>query len=173
MDAAAQSFRNDRLARGSTASEAWSGRSDARRWLGRWGLCVLFLAYGLVAIPSIAYVTPPFQVSDELSHFQRASMVSLGELVGERRGTLSGGVVSTAIGHVAEIFWPVVLHPERRVTRDMFDRASTVEWGSEKNYETFENTAIYPPQFYLPRSASRSAGRWDFRSSRRSICRGS
>lgn len=152
MDDAPYRFHDDALARSPARSGGPRQRgNEARRFaLGRWGLPLMFLVYGLFAIPSIAYVTPPIQVSHELSHYQRADMVYLGELVGERRDKVSGGVVSTAIGHVADIFWPVVLHPERKVTADMFSQAATIGWGTEKNYQTFENTAIYPPQFYLP-----------------------
>ncbi len=129
--------------------------ASTRRWL----LPLYFFIYGLVVVPTIAYVTPPYQVSDELSHFQRADMVSLGEWVGERRETVSGGVVSAAIGKAVDVFWPLVLHPERRTTPDMFDKAAAIGWDGGKDYQTFENTAIYPPIFYLPSAAGIKIGK--------------
>lgn len=119
------------------------------RFFSSQGLALLFLAFGIVVIPCEAYITPPLQVSDELSHFQRADQLRLGRWVGERRDKLSGGEVSIAIGSLADVFWPLVLHPERRANPDMFSKAATIHWDQGLNYSTFENTSIYPPQFYL------------------------
>jgi len=107
MDDAPYRFHDDALARSPARSGGPRQRgNEARRFaLGRWGLPLMFLVYGLFAIPSIAYVTPPIQVSDELSHYQRADMVYLGELecVSEHRNRLGGVGCDCVIRYEGEL----------------------------------------------------------------------
>ncbi len=120
---------------------------------------VLFLLYGLVAIPSMAVLMPPYQVSDEAAHFARADQVSLGHPIGYRSGTQSGGIIDSGVGASFSAFYPIILHPEVKTTKAIADRAEAIDWSGEEDFFPFENTSIYPPFFYTLSALGIAAGK--------------
>lgn len=117
---------------------------------------LLFLLYGAVMVPLLGLLTPPYQVGDEIAHFQRADQVSLGDIVGYRSGSRSGGVVDRGIGLSAAPFRPLILHPDNK-TRSADGVA--IGWHEGKAFDQFENTSIYPPFFYALSALTIAAGK--------------
>ena len=108
----------------------------------------LFVVFGLLTLPSVALITPPYQVGDEIAHFYRADQAQRGKLVGVRRDHESGGIVDRSIADTISPFWPLILHPENKATNAMFATAGKASWDGTLVFAKFENTAIYSPVFY-------------------------
>jgi uncharacterized membrane protein len=121
----------------------------------------LFIIYGFVAIPIFALLTPSYQVSDEIAHFLRADQVALGQWIGIRASpTQSGGIVDQSISDSFNLFSPIILHPERKVTASILNHASEIYWGNVKSFREFNNTAIYPPFYYVVTAWAIRLGKW-------------
>lgn len=112
---------------------------------------VLFVAYGLAAVLSLALLMPPFGNPDEATHLMRADMISSGNIVGTRHGVRSaGGPIDWAILDAYDPFDLVMYHPGSPVTRALADASHRVKWSSSRSYRYFANTVLYPPSGYIP-----------------------
>ena len=120
---------------------------------------VLFVIYGSVMVPVLGLLTPPYQVGDEIAHFQRADQVSLGDLIGYRSGSGSGGIVDDAIEASVGPFWSLILHPENKTKGADFANEANIGWREGKSFHKFENTSIYPPFFYAVSAATIAVGK--------------
>ena len=122
---------------------------------------VAFIIYGFVAIPIFALLTPSYQVSDEIAHFLRADQVALGQWIGVRTSpTQSGGIVDQSISDSFNLFSPIILHPERKITASILNHASAIYWNNIKSFREFNNTAIYPPFYYVMAAWAIRLGKW-------------
>lgn len=116
---------------------------------------VFIVAASVIAVYLALYV-PPFQTPDSLSHAFRADLIASGQPIAKRLetgdGVLSGGRVSVEIETAARIFDGIPFHPEEKLTRATYDRATQVRWSGASDDRDFRNTAVYPPYFYLPQA---------------------
>ncbi len=112
---------------------------------------LVFAIYAAVAILSFASLMPPFENPDEFNHYNRADLVATGAMIATRYAgpSTSGGKVDIGTDEADSIIGVVRFHPERKVTRAMLQSAGAVRWG-RRVWLTFDNTAIYPPFFYIP-----------------------
>jgi uncharacterized membrane protein len=102
-------------------------------------------------------VTPPFQVPDAVAHFDRIQQISRGEVIPEKRGSATGGMVPAAIEVDAARFHGLIFHPEARITfRDWQTALATSPSLSRAAlvYGSFSNTSLYAPPPYLPQAAA-------------------
>jgi uncharacterized membrane protein len=126
-----------------------------KRWFvsGR-RMQILFLFYGTVFSLLLVFRLPPLMGADEPNHLRRANLLAQGSLVGKRMGagaTLSsGGTEETNLNDFEAIMAPMEFHPEVKVGEVDLAKARMLPWGDRQAYQPFENTAIYPPFFYLP-----------------------
>ena len=106
---------------------------------------------------------PPFMSPDELNHIKRADMVGRGLLLGQRQvegGIVrAGGPVETSLNEVEAAYHPMEFHSNVRLNPSATADAMTVPWGSDFSWQSFENTAIYPPVFYVPSALGLDVGK--------------
>lgn len=135
------------------------GHATFRRWAARTEN--IFLAMGLIFGLLIVFVTPPFQVPDETSHFFRAYQISQGDLLPERRGQITGGVLPASLQALAARFdlgdWRHQLHTTFRHTID----SRRIQLSPEDvAFAGFSNTTAYGrPAVYAPQVAGIMFGR--------------
>jgi len=122
-------------------------------------LAVVYFCLAASTVIVLAWVMPPFQNPDELSHFQRIDQITHGTLIGQRFGrAYSGGSVDANIEQAYAPFALLPFHANRKVSAEMLLRAGKLPWSGERTLNQFPNTAIYPPFCYLPSIAAVAAG---------------
>jgi uncharacterized membrane protein len=109
---------------------------------------ILELVFGLLFV----FVTPPALVGDEPNHFFRAWQISEGQIIGERRGDLSGGwlpesVLTTNRNLVGDI---EMRHEVKFDTRLLSELRSVPLAPENQVFERFPNTVVYAPVAYVP-----------------------
>ncbi len=130
-------------------------------------LAAAYALLGLVAVATLARLTPPFQNPDELAHVLRAEQVSQGGVVGIRftdpHRQAAGGWLDPGAERVYHVFEPLVFQPAHQATRAMFDAGAGIGWDGPPELQYFANTVIYPPALYLPAAVAIGVGhaaRW-------------
>ncbi len=129
------------------------GRRHAtfRRWATRTEN--IFLVIGLIFGLLVVFITPPFQVPDETSHFFRAYQISQGDLVPEKRGQMTGGLLPASFQEVPALFelgdWRHQVHTTFRHTIDARRiqlRPKEVAFAGFSNTTAYGRPAVYAPQ---------------------------
>jgi uncharacterized membrane protein len=108
------------------------------------GLCVLIL-------------TPPFQVPDSGSHFFRAFELSRGQIISEKRGPVTGGVLPRAVQEERGRYGDLPRHGETKLTVGDFRQrltASPALTEAELRRTEFvtHQYSLFSPVVYLPQS---------------------
>jgi uncharacterized membrane protein len=80
--------------RGVTTADA-RPHATLRQWAAK--IENTFLVMGLIFGLLVVFITPPFQVPDEASHFFRAYQISQGDLLPEKRGQITGGILPASL----------------------------------------------------------------------------
>lgn len=116
---------------------------------------VLATIFGLAFI----FITPPFQVPDEQSHFYRAFQLAefnlVADIVQTPEGSQAGGTMPvTVVRFVDDMLGNVRFHPDvkfdtRKIGEHMNDRVT-----SERQPLQFAGSAIYSPVPYVPQSVA-------------------
>ena len=126
--------------------------------MARYFLCLarfaplVYLATALPTVVFMTYLTPPSQAPDETNHFRRAVQLLRGQIVGHPVSpTDSGGVIAKSTGEFAEALNKAIGHAEVRVDPSVMRAMHAIRWNrSDREYDSFVNTVIYPPFFYVP-----------------------
>ncbi len=116
---------------------------------------IVFLAMASLLGLACMTLTPPFQVADEPEHFFRIVQIAEGRLLGERRGTESGGGVPTALSELAdhyvdgnpasgEVRW------DRRKWASVFPHLTQRANMGPRSFRDFRGMNLYAPAMYLP-----------------------
>lgn len=130
----------------------------------RW-IAAAFILYSLTAAVFLAINVPPFQVPDELSHFERAAQIADGTLIGARvwmtgadgsAHPTSGGSIDPAILSSAAPFTALHRWFDQKA-RPAYWAAD--HWSAARVVAGFPNTAVYPPFFYAPSALGIVIGR--------------
>jgi uncharacterized membrane protein len=122
-------------------------------------LPVLYLAFTLPLLLSLALVTPLWQNPDEPLHMARIVQIAHGGLFGWRDWGTTGGVSDPAIYESYRPVQHAAMRPAERLTRQDLRAAEAVRWSRQTTYTSFPNTIQYPPVFYLPAAAAYWVGR--------------
>ena len=143
---------------------AKSGSADRQDYHAQW-MAAAFALYGLMAVSLLAINVPPFQVTDETSHFQRAAQVAQGDIIGTRFSDVgangspqvtAGGPLDPALIEAITPFNSVAFYPEVRATRRLW--APDIHWSDKLALQSFP-TVNYPPFFYVPSAIGVLVGR--------------
>jgi uncharacterized membrane protein len=144
-----------------TTAGSWRAGGAFLRSLGRLAPAV----YLVTALPTVIFLTtltPPFQAPDETNHFRRAVQILRGEIVGhdiEAPGW-SGAQVPKNVGEVAESFSYLIGQPEKKFSAEIMRNTRKIPWNwTDREFNSFANTVIYPPLFYLPAVGTLAAAR--------------
>lgn len=96
------------------------------------------------------FMTPPFQVADEPSHFLRAVEITQGGVFAHPRGSTEiGSNIPQSIVSMTHLFDAMAFHPDVKVTPDELYKAFQIKWNSPSVFVNQWNTAVYPPSSYL------------------------
>ena len=119
---------------------------------------VFFLIFIIISIPSIVF-TPPFQVPDAITHYQRAYEVSEGELLGTNLSGVSGGYFTSNFYNFTTSFeylqgpWSAFNLPKASLntvnTTSLISNGKKIDSGS-KTFFPVLGVNSYPPLLYLP-----------------------
>ncbi len=118
-----------------------------------------FAIWLLPLLLTVAWLTPPWQNSDEPTHVLRTVQVAHGQLAGFRLFGSAGGLSDNAAYAALTPIVGVGMHPETRVTRSGIAASEAVRWHGTLEASIFPNTAQYPPAFYVPAAAAYWVGR--------------
>lgn len=114
-----------------------------------------FVSVALIFGLAFIIITPPFQVSDEIAHFQRAYQIANGDFVAERKDNRVGGELPASVNKVTLPFLSLRWNPENITTRDTIYRTLKIPLADNSvEFSDFPNTALYPPLSYLPQSTA-------------------
>ena len=107
------------------------------------------LLFGLILI----FLTPPFQVPDEVNHFYRAYQIADGYPIGQNHENRLGGFVPASLVEVAEPFLHLRWQMNRKTSAAVIKGKLRTELNpGEKVFVDFPNTGLYNPVSYVPQS---------------------
>ncbi|MGN6471550.1 MAG: DUF2142 domain-containing protein [Rhizobiaceae bacterium] len=115
----------------------------------QWLLPFIFVVLALPSTLLSAYLTPPFQVPDEIEHYFYARSISLGHLFpSQLKSGGAGGVATTTDQHLVRIFQGIPFKPQVKVMEEMLVSAARLPDGPEV-IQNYWGSAIYPPSAYM------------------------
>jgi hypothetical protein len=121
----------------------------------------LFIVIAPFLYAAYALLTPPFQSPDEHQHLFRAWQLSEGVIIGERQGSMAGGVLPGGLvvateREIGTADLHVLNRPMRQ--RELGDLNRTAIDSAPPRFTNFF-AVVYPPVGYLPQAAAVAAGR--------------
>ena len=119
------------------------------------------VVFGLLFGGSLAFLTPPFSVPDELAHFLRAYHCSQGKLYAHRRDGHTGDDLPSALTETYMAIAGQAANDEHfEISWAKIGKAEGIALDPQRRQFTgFANTALYSPVAYLPQSAAIVAAR--------------
>lgn len=122
---------------------------------------VLFAAIALVFGTALVFLTPPFQIADEFSHFFRAYQVSLGQFVAQTRYNTQGGVLPVSLLKLSGRFADLPYHHDQKTSlRKILDARQIPLDPDRKTFCYFPVSANYTALVYAPQALAIAVGRW-------------
>ncbi len=123
----------------------------------------MYLVVALLVCGFLCFLTPPFFVPDEVNHAKRELELGRGEVLAHKTPQGIGSAVdsnvlevmnqSSAIQAALSVRYPRARQrPNGRITAAQLAQMQQVRWAGGRGFSTFENTALYPPFFYLPQA---------------------
>jgi uncharacterized membrane protein len=115
----------------------------------------LFVVVASCAIAAFTFVTPPFQVPDEVGHFWRAESIAHGTLFPRLTSRGAVAALPRGLGVIVNVFWKT---PDFRFVSEDFHRARWVRLEPD-NRISVVLPAGYTPVPYAPQIAAALIGR--------------
>lgn len=116
------------------------------------GWTTLFLVVGTLSGIALAVATPPFEVPDEIAHFERAYEISEGRPMARPGGSESGDLLPASVPEVsAALADDIPFHPDRKISPETIRAAFArpLEPG-RRTFVAFSNSALTSPLPYVP-----------------------
>lgn len=115
----------------------------------------VFLVFGLLLGLACVLLTPPFQVADEAEHFFRIVQITDGQIIGDRRGSESGGLVPAALVEMRNYFLDGditsgAVHWDRTKWAGLKPYLTQRTDMTRMTFQDFRGTTLYNPVVYLP-----------------------
>jgi hypothetical protein len=128
-----------------------------------------YLALALVLTLSLCWMTPPFFAPDEPEHAAREISLTHGHLIERESPDGAGDDIDSGVVHVMDAMDDIRMNWEKHagdfldrsygpVSDERLVRESQGRWSGHTIFETFDNTAVYPPLLYLPAMAGWRTG---------------
>lgn len=112
------------------------------------------LLFVLLALPVscfMAWAMPPYFNVDETNHVMRSETVLHGHFFGRKdENGNSGGNIDSGLLALLSHYWPVLSDPSQHVTPDLVKSGRAIQWEGNRHFVHIPNTAIYPPNLYVP-----------------------
>ncbi|HSP13637.1 MAG TPA: DUF2142 domain-containing protein [Thermoanaerobaculia bacterium] len=116
----------------------------------------LFVIVGVCAVVLFTFVTPPFQVPDEVGHFWRAESIAHGALFPPMTARGAAAELPKGLASIVLVFWRTT--PDFKITYDEFHRARWVRLEPETRVPVIL-PAGYTPAPYIPQIVAATIGR--------------
>ncbi len=108
----------------------------------------------------IIFVTPPFQVPDEINHFYRAWQVSTGAFSSVKQNQRLGGNIPKSLLKLTSQFSPYTLNPYNKMSPKMVWQTRLIVLNpNDTIFADFTNTALYSAFLYLPQAIAIDIGK--------------
>lgn len=119
-----------------------------------------YIVLATIVVILSAFITPPFMVADESNHFFRAVQLSQGGLVGRRLANgWAGGMLPQPVLNFGYGLDELRFDQTARADGALMRAVRIYHWQGNAVPANFPNTALYPPQFYLPGALALSIAR--------------
>src|SRR5262249_52737347 len=118
---------------------------------------LLALSFGL----AFAWLMPPFQIPDEMTHFFRSYQVAEGYLVSQRKVAMAGGEIPWGLWDPMRAYSYLQGNPNEKVRIDRKEYLRLLHLKLDrqnKAFMSFPNTVAYSPLCYLPQSLGIALG---------------
>lgn len=138
-----------------------ASKTGAARWPAPALACLLI---GLLGAGPLVLITPPFQVPDEVQHFDRAYQLSEGVLLGTGQDGRHGGMLPSSLPVLARRFLGINTdaegHPITRQPLAQTWRALSLPLDpAKREFVEFNGVGAYAPLAYLPQALAIAIGR--------------
>ncbi len=108
---------------------------------------IVAIVFGLL----FTFITPPFQVPDEIVHFYRAYAITEGNILMEKRGETIGAVLPNSLPKIVSVADGLAFHPEVKQNLDVLKMAFQVPLNKkEATFISVQGSENYAPPPYLP-----------------------
>lgn len=105
-------------------------------------------------------LTPPAQSPDEMDHFQRAYLLSTGQMFLETREDVgSGGMVDRRLLKYFDVVNKIPFHVNQKMLSSDREKQETLQWSNKKRFMAFPGTGYYIPVIYTPSAMGILIGR--------------
>lgn len=113
----------------------------------------VFLLFAIIFGGLFAFITPPFQVPDEVNHFYRAYQISEGNFTSIKQNGRVGGYVPESLVLFADAYKKLPYNSYSRINREYLRNTKKIPLQSDiVIFKDFPNTAYYSPVSYIPQS---------------------
>lgn len=120
----------------------------------------VFLVLLTVLCAFFSVIIPPFQSPDEFDHVKRAYLLGKGEFVLDRPpGQSSGGMIDSGLAAYMSRYQRYVSKPDSKLSADVINSASTIQWSGTPEYSAAPGTGFYFPIVYAPQAVALVLGR--------------
>jgi uncharacterized membrane protein len=114
---------------------------------------IIFLILGIIFGCTFTFLTPPFQVPDEINHFFRAYQVSEKHILGEVQNGIPGGTLPASLSQFASQYNDIPFHPEKKASLQQLKESFNIPLEKQnRDFFDFRNTVLYSPIPYLPQA---------------------
>lgn len=120
---------------------------------------IVFVIMGLFFGFIFVFVTPPFQVPDEGTHFKRAYQISTGQFISEKKDNLVGGFIPLSINELEGYFMRFTDKNIKISYKEIVNKLTVRLEPFNTTFGSFPNTALYSPVPYLPQTIGMFVGR--------------
>lgn len=113
----------------------------------------MFLLFAIIFGGLFAFITPPFQVPDEVNHFYRAYQISEGNFVSIKQNGRVGGYVPESLVLFADTYKKLPYNSYSKVNNEYIRNTKKIPLQADKVvFKDFPNSAYYSPVSYIPQS---------------------
>lgn len=117
----------------------------------------IFLLY-ITSVLFLSFIIPPFQSPDEFNHFKKAYLLSEGQIILNKQGSLTGGQIDKNLLSYMNLYSQIPFNGNEKFNKQIFKDGYQIKWGEDKTYSNLSNTAPYFPIIYLPQALAIKAG---------------
>lgn len=113
----------------------------------------IFLVAAIIWGTLTVFLTPPFQVPDEPTHFFRAYQVASGNFMPVTRNNRVGGYIPVSMQQMSLYFDHIPFHADQKTSFESIRKSFALRLDpGQTTFVSFPNTSTYVPFLYLPQA---------------------
>lgn len=124
-------------------------------YIQRFNPAVFFISFASIFGLIFLFITPPFQIPDEINHFYRAYQISEGHLIVEQQNKRIGGYLPKSLVQITEPFLGLRGNKQVKTNyKTIIEQFKTPLIAEDTVFVDFPNTGMYSPISYFPQAVS-------------------